>query len=226
MKAVIDADLVAYRCSASCKDDDEEEIALFRADGLMQEIISSVGADSYSSYITQSDNNFRKTLTTTYKENRKDQQRPQHLEVTQQFLMRYWKTEMCDGYEADDALGIEATKDPKNTIICSLDKDLLQIPGQHYNWVKKEFKQVTPDEGLLSFFISTLVGDRSDNITGIYGLGPVKASKILEPLLPEEYYQACREQYNNDDRYHLNCQLLWIWRTMNGIWEPPLESRS
>ena len=136
-----------------------------------------------------------------------------------------WKAILCEGYEADDALGIEATKD-KNTVICSLDKDLLQIPGKHYNWVKKEFKTITPDNGLLAFYTQTLVGDTSDNITGVVGIGPVKAGKALNGLLPEEYYQTCREMYNDDERYYNNCRLLWIWRELGGTWDLQLHSGS
>jgi 5'-3' exonuclease len=87
------------------------------------------------------------------------------------------------------------------------------VPGNHYNFVKKLFTTVTEDQGLKAFYTQTLVGDRSDGITGVVGLGPVKAAKVLDPLLPEEYYNACKELYNDDIRYHRNCELLWILRT-------------
>ena len=51
--------------------------------------------------------------------------------------------------------------------------------------------------------------------------GPVKAERLLSELLPEEYYQACRELYNDDERFHTNLKLLYIWRKPNDIWQPP-----
>ena len=218
MLALIDADLVGYRCAASAEND-EVDIACLRAGKLMEEILSDVGASHHRAYLTRSDTNFRKTIDPQYKANRKDVPRPRHLPAVQEFLVTYFQAEWCNGYEADDALGMEQCE--VGTIICSLDKDLKMIPGNHYNWVKKEFSHVTEDQGQLAFFTSTLVGDCSDNIMGVAGIGPVKAARLLTPLDPSEYYQVCREQYNDDERYHRNCQLLWIWRTPNDIWQPP-----
>lgn len=219
MLALIDADLVAYRAAASAEEE-EVSVALYRTDKTIQDILTDVGTYDFRAYLTGS-NNFRKALTPDYKANRKDKPLPQHLAACRQFLVTEYKAEVCDGYEADDALGVNQRTE--GTIICSLDKDLLQVPGHHYNWVKKFFDDVSEDEGLLSFYTSTLVGDRSDNITGVVGIGPVKAGNALRGHLPEDWYQICREMYNDDERYHLNCKLLWIWRTMNGTWQPPTD---
>ena len=72
------------------------------------------------------------------------------------------------------------TKEP--CVIVSLDKDLKQVPGLHYNFVKKEFDTVTPQQGLINFYTQFLVGDTSDNIRGCTGIGPVKARKAFEEL--------------------------------------------
>jgi 5'-3' exonuclease len=95
----------------------------------------------------------------------------------------------------------------------------------HYNFVKKLLTKVTPSEGLKNFYTQVLTGDRTDNVIGLAGIGPVKAGKILEGLLPEEYYEACRGAYNDDERLHSNCKLLWVWRAPNQIWEPPNEAQ-
>ena len=67
-----------------------------------------------------------------------------------EYLVKEYKAEVCDGQEADDALGINQTD---QTIICTIDKDLLMIPGQHYNFVKEEFKTVTYLDGLKHFYM-------------------------------------------------------------------------
>ena len=156
----------------------------------------------------------------TYKANR-TAPRPKHWEACRQFLVTHHKAKIVEGYEADDALGMEQRDN--GTTICSIDKDMLQLPGRHYNFVRKEFYDVTPDQGLKSFYTQSLVGDTSDNIIGVPGIGPKKAAKLLDPLLPEEYYEACKNQYDSVERFHTNCKLLWIWRKPHDVWSPPYD---
>ena len=218
MKALIDADIVAYRAACSAEEDDLW-IACARADQMMQDIIADTGATSYAAYLTGK-GNFRRELTETYKANRPDD-RPKHWQGIREFLITNHKAIVCDGFEADDQLGVDQDKTHGSTVICSIDKDLLQIPGKHYNFVKKVFQEITHDEGLKRLYIQSLVGDRSDNIAGIAGIGPVKAEKAIGGLLPKEYYEACRSIYNDDERFHLNMKLLYIWQKPNDQWEPP-----
>jgi hypothetical protein len=118
-------------------------------------------------------------------------------------------------------MGVQQDKETMSTVICSIDKDLLQIPGRHYNFVKKLHSVVTPENGLKFLYMQSLIGDRSDNIIGVAGIGPVKAERALAELLPEEWYDKCRELYNDDERFHLNMKLLYIWQKPNDSWEPP-----
>lgn len=220
MKALIDGDIVVYRAAASAEEDDQW-VALARADQMMQDILADTGSDSYKVFLTGS-NNFRREIAPDYKANRPDS-RPKHWAAVREFLVTQHKAEVCNGHEADDQLGIQQDKEFGSTVICSIDKDLLQIAGKHYNFVKKNFQEVTKDEGLKALYIQSLVGDRSDNIFGVQGIGPVKAAKALAELLPEEYYEACRNLYNDDERYHLNMKLLYIWQKDNDMWEPPMK---
>jgi 5'-3' exonuclease len=218
MKCLIDGDIVVYRAAASAEDE-EQWVALARADQMMQDIIADTGATSYNVYLTGS-GNFRREIAPSYKANRPDS-RPAHWSAVREFLVTQHKAVICDGFEADDQLGIDQDKTHKSTVICSIDKDLLQIPGRHYNFVKKVFQEVTHDEGIKALYMQSLIGDRSDNIIGVQGLGPVKAARALDELLPEEYYDKCRELYNDDERYHLNMKLLYIWQKPNDQWQPP-----
>lgn len=220
MRSLIDGDIVCYRAACSAEDD-EQWVAQARADKIVNDILEDTGADSYGMYLTGS-GNFRRELLPSYKANR-PVERPKHWAAVREFLVTQHKAVMCEGYEADDELGIQQDKERGTTVICSIDKDLLQIPGRHYNFVKKVFQEVTYDQGYKALYIQSLVGDRSDNIFGIAGIGPVKAGKVLDGLLPEEYYEACRELYNDDERYHTNMKLLYIWRKPNDMWEPPTK---
>jgi len=71
-------------------------------------------------------------------------------------------------------------------VIVSVDKDLLQIPGFHYNFVKKEKSCVTKEQGIKHFYTQLLTGDTSDNIQGCPGIGVAKAARFLAGLSTEE----------------------------------------
>lgn len=221
MKALIDGDIVVYRGAASAETDDAW-IAQSRADQMIQDILADTGATSYSVFLTGT-GNFRREIAPSYKANRPDN-RPAHWQAVREFLVTQHKAQICNGYEADDEMGIQQDKIGGTTVICSIDKDLLQIPGKHYNFVKKVFQEVTPDEGLKFLYLQSLIGDRSDNIVGVPGIGPVKANQALAELLPEEWYDKCRAMYSDDERYHLNMQLLYIWQKPNDKWLPPTDT--
>ena len=222
MRALIDGDIVVYRGAASAEKE-EQWVALARADQMIQDILADTGSDSYSVYLTGTDN-FRREIAPSYKANRPDE-RPAHWQAVREFLVTHHKAEICNGHEADDQLGIQQDKERGTTVICSIDKDLLQIPGRHYNFVKKTFQEVGVDEGLEHLYLQSLIGDRSDNIIGVAGIGPVKAAQALDGLLPEEWYDKCRELYNDDERFHLNMKLLYIWQKPNDIWQPPTKEQ-
>ena len=222
MKALIDGDIVVYRGAASAEKE-EQWVALARADQMIQDILADTGATSYNVYLTGTAN-FRRELAPSYKANRPDS-RPAHWQAVREFLVTQHKAQICDGFEADDEMGVQQDKETMSTVICSIDKDLLQIPGRHYNFVKKEHKVVDLDQGLKHLYLQSLIGDRSDNIIGVAGIGPVKAEQALAELLPEEWYDKCRELYNDDERFHLNMKLLYIWQKPNDMWEPPTNEQ-
>ncbi len=217
MLGLIDGDIVAFRCAAASEDTDLE-IACLRADKQMQDILYLSGATEYKCFLTGR-NNFRKTLYPEYKANRKDKPKPKWLQDIRNFLTEQWNAEVTDGCEADDLLGVNQTE---SSCICSIDKDLLQIPGQHYNWVKGEFYEQSLAGGLRHFYFQLLQGDRGDNVPGIQGIGPKKAERFLEGVTDEkEMFELCLHLYKNDLQTMIrNGQLLWIWREQGGIWNP------
>jgi hypothetical protein len=68
-------------------------------------------------------------------------------------------------------------------LICSIDKDLKQIPGLHYNYNKEEYSEVSEEEAVYNLALQTLIGDNGDNIKVNHGLGPKKASIIIRPSM-------------------------------------------
>lgn len=217
--ALIDGDLVAYISAASCTEDDPEHIALIRVEDRLRKILNHTGCSSYKVFVSGGDN-FRYELNPEYKANRTAPD-PIHRKICHQFILDEWKGEETDGFEADDALGCFQNGD---TIICSLDKDLRMIPGKHFSWEisrrgeiirEPEFIEVDYMTGLKHFYKQMLIGDTSDNIIGVRGLGKAKAAKLIDPLETEaEMIQLVKGLYNDDERFIMNADCLWIWRSL------------
>lgn len=211
MLTLIDADIVAYRCAAVTKDE-HESVAIFQTEELVKRILQETEATSYISYLT-GPNNFRYKVNPEYKANRKDVEKPKHLGICRDFIMNYYNGVMCDGYEADDAMGIKQCNSEEDTVIASIDKDMLMIPGYHYNFVKKEFSQVSELEGIKQLYRQMIIGDTTDNIFGIKGVGKVGAAKLIDHLTDEsQMYLEVWQLYNDDKRFFMNADCLWIQR--------------
>lgn len=228
MIALIDSDIIAYRSAASCEKTIEKErvvvepldVAIKRVDNLMHSILDATQATSYKAYLTGS-GNFRYLVYKLYKANRSDMARPQWLEDCREHLALEWKAIISEGIEADDMIGIEATNQGDNPYtIVSIDKDLLMIPGRHYNFVKDEFTEVSELDGLRHFWYQMIMGDRSDNIPGYDGIMRLKVPKFLQPAVDELYSLETDDDmqryvfdlYDDKDQFHINKQLLWILR--------------
>lgn len=223
MQALIDQDLLCYRCAASAENDDLN-IALYRIDELLDNILNKTGATSYRAFLT-GPNNFRKQIYPEYKANR-TQPKPKHLKDLQEYSLEKLSAEYApETLEADDALAINQTDD---TIICSLDKDLLQVPGKHFSWEingkgwsrPDTFIEQTELEGLRLFYKQCVKGDTSDNVKGILGIGAKGADKLLDRCqTDDQMFRAVREAYNNDLEFIMNASVLWILRSLEDKWE-------
>lgn len=212
MITLIDGDIVLYRAAFSAEND-PVEAALERSAELIGRILSDTQATSYELYINGSDN-YRYDVDPFYKAHRKNVPKPIHLEACREYLITKHNAHMSTGIETDDEIGLLATglwEVGAPFVIASLDKDLLQLPGTHYNFVKNVFTQVSPLQGIQTFYRQMLIGDRADNITGVQGIGEVKAGKAINCLTEEEdMYDTVLSLYDTQERFERNAQLLWI----------------
>jgi len=227
---LVDADIIAYRAAFSAKDEPEKQARQKVDDicsGIMYDcfypINYTLGQNAWF-YLTGS-GNFRKDLATikVYKGQRPP--KPEHLPATRDQLVQQWGAEIVEGQEADDAIGIKATDLKGDCTIVSIDKDLLMIPGTHYNFVKKEWTEVSQEKGDYFFYKQLLTGDQVDNIQGVTGIGPKKAEKAYEGCTTvQEMYAKALEMYKGDaDALLENARLLWLRRYEGEMWEPPVE---
>jgi len=186
------------------------------ANKLLDRITDNTNSDTYTVYLTGK-GNFRETLTDNYKENRKDADKPLMFKEFKQWLIDTHGAVVIEGREADDELATQGYLS-EDSVICTLDKDLKMVPGNHYNWTRNESTKVTPATGDKWFFKQLLMGDPTDNIIGLKGIGPKTADKLIDPLdSTEEMLKVCQEQYElkeiSEDMLVLNGHLLWMQRT-------------
>lgn len=216
---LIDSDIVLFRCAASAENE-VFEVAAKRVQDLMYRIITTTDAEDFEAYLTGSEN-FRYKLFPEYKANRV-KEHPRHLEPLREYLITEWSAKTTCGYEADDALSLEATRLTREGtpfVIASIDKDLKQVPGKHYNFVTEQFEEVDEIQGLRNFYKGLLIGDTADNIKGVTGIGKVKAERAIGPLHEErDMFDLVRAFYNDDKRLKLNGQLMWLLREEDMVW--------
>lgn len=229
MQALIDGDLVCYRCAA-VTEKAAEGIARWQADEMLSRILEETDASDWRIFLS-GENNFRYKLYPDYKANRRDMVRPKWLEVLREHLVIDWNATVTDGIEADDALGITSqSPEAPECVVCSIDKDLRQLPGQHYHFVNRQWLEISPIDAYRNFYCQLLVGDASDNIRGCSGFGPVKSQRAVEYLTSaDSMYSKCKEIYlkagHTLEEMHLNAQLLYIHRREGDSWTPPVEKQ-
>lgn len=141
--------------------------------------------------------NFRYAVLESYKWNRKNLEKPVLFNTIKAHLWKNYIVLMQDVLEGDDLMGIMSTEARGKYIICSIDKDMMQIPGRHYNWNTQRRTMQTVNAANHFFYRQILTGDPGDGYTGIPGCGPVKADKILDGLdqSHEAYWKAITAAY-------------------------------
>jgi len=230
-KLLIDGDVLAYRAAFSCQDTSEQD-AIEKLDDIVYEILDEVYwdahdddiKDSYIVYLTGKGNfRYDYAVSYPYKGNRKNTEKPIHLRAIRDHMIDNWDAVVSEGEEADDLIGIGATNYGPDTIVATIDKDMLQLPCVHYNPSKKTWKTVDEFGGLKFFYHQILTGDTSDNIIGLKGVGPKTADKLLAEVDTEcDMFKVVLDAYEGDvDRIMENARLLWLRREVGQIWEAP-----
>ena len=186
MKLLIDADFTVYKCCAAA----ETEIDF--GDDVI--VVTSKFSEAYACVMREikkiqrhfgsfddiilffsSSNNFRKKIQGDYKGHRNRKKPCGYKRVIRNLKIEYDVCIMPE-LEADDAMGIYATKLTGN-IIVSPDKDMRQIPGKLYNL--EDTTYITPEEGPRWHLIKTLAGDQTYGYSGEPGIGVKRAETLF-----------------------------------------------
>jgi DNA polymerase-1 len=193
---LIDGDIIAYKFASAFQNTIDwgdgvsvtftcPDIAQKSINNFFQALQSLLEADRIVIALSDGTRNyFRKAILPTYKGNRSQASKPLMLNEIREYLEETHETFERPGLEGDDVLGILATSKkiiPGEKVIVSIDKDLLTIPGLHYNTNKPErgIVDISVDEADYLHLFQTLVGDASDGYKGCPGIGPKKAEQIL-----------------------------------------------
>lgn len=194
-----------------------EAAALSIAKRNLEFILSELKVGSYEAYLT-GEGNYREKIAVTkpYKGNR-TADKPVHYAAVKNWYISEAGAVLISGREADDMLGIRATSDIHN-IICTIDKDLNQVPGLHFDWNLMKKYRVNKQDADRFFIMQLIMGDNTDNIPGL----PRAGEKFAQTLLYEsknnnvEFFEATLAAYfkkgYNTKYIEEQGRLLWIQR--------------
>jgi DNA polymerase-1 len=173
---------------------------------------------------------FRSNIYPLYKAPRVGTRKPLCFARVREMVEEKYLTYSHPGLEADDVMGIWATKD-LNTIIVSEDKDMKTIPCRLYR--QNELIEVTEAEADYNFMFQTLTGDTTDGYPGCPGIGPKKAEAILLAEGDEPVWQRVVKTYEkaglSEEDALIQARMARILRSCDWdaetkevkLWQPP-----
>lgn len=187
--------------------------------------------------------NYREDIATIrpYKGNRKAAP-PIHYQNIRNYLTSTCGAKVVHGREADDEVSIlahRARADKDAYVVATIDKDLDQIPGWHYDYLKKVFYHISEDAARKVFWAQVLSGDSSDNVPGCWKMGVVGANEIIQTIddgRGDEYlWEAVIDEYARsmtlpgcpytdrkaEDVALETAQLVYIQKAPGELWMPP-----
>ena len=187
MKLLIDCDFVVYKCCAAAEAEIDFGDDVIVVTSSFKEAYSCVkrelkrienkfGSFDETILFFSDSKNFRKDIQKNYKGHRNRKKPCAYRRVINKLSEEYSVIKMPT-LEADDSMGIYATKHTGN-IIVSPDKDMRQIPGMLWNF--EESTLIKPEEGAKWHLIQAMAGDNTDGYAGVPGIGVKRAVALFE----------------------------------------------
>ena len=189
MSLLIDCDFIVYKdCAAAETEIDfgddiilvaskfSEALRLVEED--LYKIAKDLGCFDDSILFFSDSVNFRKTIDPAYKAHRNGK-KPCGYKRVINALKETFPVVVLPQLEADDAMGIYATREPGQHVIVSPDKDMRQIPGDLYN-LQDAIETIDKESARRWHLIQTLAGDQTDGYAGVPGIGVKRAVTLFE----------------------------------------------
>ena len=154
------------------------EFCLSTVKRMVKNIVDKSGSETYTIILSGKDN-FRVDVATIqpYKGNRVAA-KPIHYEAIRTYISTVLNSITVEGEEADDYLSYRMVS--HNETCATIDKDLRNTSGWHYNWNHDMVEYVPLREANQNFWKQMLTGDATDNIAGLYKLTGSKCSAALK----------------------------------------------
>lgn len=184
--AVLDGDILAYRAAFFV----ETEGIDYLEERLNHDITlwTPPGVDKvYIALSCSRSDNFRRDYWPEYKAHRDVKKHtPEALPEAEEYLRTLGIPITVPRLEADDLMGMMASGG--KAIAVTIDKDLRAVPGWHWN-PDKELEPTLVDELTAdrNFYTQWLTGDSTDNVPGVWKLGPKKAATLLDSTPPQNW---------------------------------------
>ena len=186
MKLLIDADFIVYKSCAAAESEIDfgNDVILVTSDFSdaygaakreLTKLENKFGAFSTMILFFSDSVNFRKKILPEYKGHR-NRKKPCGYKRVINKLKEEYKVIIKPGLEADDTMGIYATRYTGNMIV-SPDKDMRQIPGKLYNF--DDVFTVSKEDGAKWHLIQSCAGDQTDGYSGIPGIGVKRAEALF-----------------------------------------------
>jgi DNA polymerase I len=180
------------------------ELAFANFEGMLLRIFDRFETHDHALTFSSS-TNFRHGVDETYKSNRKGARKPMCYGAVRELADANYNSISMEGLEADDVMGILATKPGSaQRIIVSQDKDMKTIPSTIWNG--KDLLHVSEEEANRNHLYQTLIGDATDGVKGCPGVGPVKAERILDA----QHMKTRLAEWDYD---------AWMWQCVKATYE-------
>ena len=196
--AIIDGDIIAYRAAYWADSEGIDELPYRIALDIQQWTPDNIDKVIVAMSCPREDN-YRKDFWPLYKEHRNAVKRPDSMEYSIECIYDEASSARCVAkLEADDLLGMMISSG--KAIGITVDKDLRSVPGWHWNPDKEdEPVYVSEEEADRFFYEQWMTGDTTDNIFGLWKVGPAKAKKVLDATDPEDWDSTIMDMYLNED---------------------------
>ena len=200
------------------------EQALSGIDSRVETILTSCNANAYVGFLTGK-SGYRYQVSPTYKANRKYRPKPIIFYALREYLKQRYTFKEFEGLEADDLVAYYGVNNEDyKVVICSPDKDVLhQCIGKHFNYQKVEFVTTSETDAEKFLWKQVLMGDSTDNIQGIPGVGIKTAENWLKDREKEIEGFVLRKYVEKFgvieglEQFFINFRLVYLLKTKDDI---------